>query len=183
MIIRSTPIPGIVVVETKLLTDKRGYFYRGFCNRELSPILEDRTICQINVSRTEEVGAIRGLHFQHAPHAEMKLIRCLRGRVWDVALDLRRDSPTFLWWHAEELSSDSARMLVIPEGCAHGFQVLEAGSELLYLHTAHYEPNSEDGVRYDDPSVQLEWPLPVRDLSQRDSSHPWLSSNFMGIAI
>ena len=179
----STPIRGVYMVETAPFKDHRGVFYRAFCDQELAPLLQDRAIRQVNVSRTEAVGAIRGLHFQHPPHAELKLVRCLRGRVWDVALDLRRGSPSFLRWHAEELSSDNALMLVIPEGCAHGFQVLDAGSELLYLHTAHYEPKNEGGVRFDDPAVEIAWPLTATDISQRDSSHPLLTEDFRGITV
>ena len=111
----------------------------------------------------------------------MKLVRCLKGRVWDVAVDLRGGSPTFLQWHAEELSPENARMMVIPEGCAHGFQVLESDSELLYLHTAIYAPESEGGVPYDDPCLSISWPLPVADLSERDRRHPPINPEFIGI--
>jgi dTDP-4-dehydrorhamnose 3,5-epimerase len=112
----------------------------------------------------------------------MKLVRCLRGRVWDVALDLRDGSPSFLRWHAHELSADNADMLVIPEGFAHGFQVLEPHSELLYLHTAFYEPSAEGGVGPEDPAHGIRWPLPVTDLSARDLSHPPITESFRGIA-
>ncbi len=118
----------------------------------------------------------------HPPHAEMKLVRCLRGRVWDVAVDLRAESPTFLHWHAEELSPDNHRMVVIPEGCAHGFQVLTPDSELLYLHTAFYAPDAEGGVRHDDPALGIRWPLPVTDLSPRDRSHPLIDAGDRGRA-
>jgi dTDP-4-dehydrorhamnose 3,5-epimerase len=124
---------------------------------------------------------VRGLHFQYHPHAEMKLIRCLRGRVFDVAVDLRKNSPTFLEWHAEELSGENQRMIVIPEGFAHGFQVLETDSELLYLHTATYQKGSEGAVRYNDPLIGIHWPLPVTDVSARDQNHPFLDHSFHGI--
>ncbi len=113
----------------------------------------------------------------------MKLIRCLRGRVWDVAVDLRQGSATFLQWHAQELSSKNAHMLVIPKGCAHGFQVLEKESELLYLHTAAYVPETEGAVRFNDPLINITWPLPITDLSERDRQHPFLHTNFRGINI
>lgn len=183
MKISATPIPGIIVVDTETFHDHRGWFYRAFCRDELSEILEDRQIVQINISRTETVGAIRGLHFQYPPHAEMKLIRCLRGAVWDVALDLRRDSETFLQWHAERLSPDNSRMIVIPEGCAHGFQVLDPGSELLYLHTAPYQPQAEAGIRYNDPKVGIAWPLQPADIAERDASHPLIADGFKWIAL
>ena len=111
----------------------------------------------------------------------MKLVRCLKGKVWDVAVDLRPHSSSYKRWYAQELSPQNALMMVIPEGFAHGFQVLESRSELLYLHTAFYKPKSEGGVRYDDPELGINWPLPVTDISQRDSSHAYIDSSFKGI--
>ena len=183
MHIRSIGIAGAMVVEGQAHTDHRGAFSRLFCERELAEVISDRHVVQINHSRTNTVGAVRGMHFQHPPHAEMKMVRCVRGRVWDVLVDLRAGSPTFLHWHAEELSPDTSRMLVIPEGCAHGFQVLEADSELLYLHTAFYTPPSEGALRYDDPLLAIPWPLPVTDLSERDKTHALLSNNFIGLDV
>lgn len=183
MNIRSTAINGAVVVETRPYQDHRGAFSRFFCEKSLGDVLGSQHIVQINHSRTSTIGAVRGLHFQHAPHAEMKMVRCLKGRVWDVVVDLRADSPTFLRWHAEELSPQTGRMLVIPQGCAHGFQVLEAESELLYLHTAFYEPAAEGAVRYDDPRLGITWPLPVTDLSERDKNHALLSNEFVGLHV
>lgn len=178
MKVSRTDLPGVMVVTGSPHTDPRGSFERLFCARELAGVLDGRRIVQINHSRTATVGAVRGLHFQRAPHAEMKLVRCLRGRVWDVAVDLRVKSPTFLHWHAEELTPNDHRMLVIPEGCAHGFQVLAPDSELLYLHTAFYAPEAEGGVRHDDPALGIRWPLPVTDLSPRDRSHPPIDNRF-----
>jgi len=173
--ITTTAIAGVMVIETTPFCDERGAFSRLFCEQELAKVLEQRHIVQINYSRTRHVGAIRGLHLQHSPHAEMKMVRCLRGKVWDVAVDLRKDSPTFLQWYATELSLHSMKMLVIPEGCAHGFQVLEAESELLYLHTAAYSPDAETGVRFDDPLLSINWPLSVGDISKRDQSFSLLA--------
>ena len=183
MHIRSTGIAGAMVVAGQPHSDHRGAFSRLFCERELAEVIGDRHVVQINHSRTTTVGAVRGIHFQHAPHAEMKIVRCIRGRVWDVLVDLRAGSPTFLSWHAEELSPESSRMLVIPEGCAHGFQVLESESELLYLHTAFYTPSSEGALRYDDPRLAIRWPMPVTDLSERDKKHALLSNDFAGLDI
>ena len=177
-----TALPGVVVVETTRAVDPRGDFARLFCERELRPVIGDRRIVQINHSRTAQVGAVRGLHFQRPPHAEMKLVRCLKGRVWDVAVDLRAGSPTFLRWHAEELSAENGRMLIIPEGAAHGFQVLEPDSQMLYLHTAFYSSDAEGGVRCDDPRLAIAWPLPVAHLSPRDGSLPAIGHDFSGIA-
>ncbi len=181
MKIRSTEIAGVIVVESEPFVDHRGSFTRLFCERELAQVLGHRHIVQINQSRTLAAGAIRGLHYQHPPHAEMKLVRCLKGRVWDVAVDLRRGSPTFLQWHAEELTPNNQRLLVVPEGCAHGFQVLEQESELLYLHTNFFERNAEGRARYDEPRIAITWPLPATDLSARDLGQPLLTQDFLGI--
>jgi dTDP-4-dehydrorhamnose 3,5-epimerase len=183
MKIRPTAIAGVVVIETTPIIDHRGGFARWFCERELAPVLDERRIVQINHSRTGMVGAVRGMHYQRPPHAEMKWVRCLRGRVWDVAIDLRAGSPTFLMWHAVELTPGNARLLVVPEGCAHGFQTLEPESELLYLHTEFYAPDAEEGILHDDPRLAIAWPLAVVDLSQRDRSHPPLERTFTGISL
>lgn len=183
MKISSTAIPGVMLVETTPHIDPRGAFARLYCEHELTSVIGNRRIVQINHSRTAAVGAIRGMHYQHPPHAEMKLVRCIKGRVWDVAVDLRAGSPTFLQWHAEELTPESARMMIIPEGCAHGFQVLEQDSELLYFPTAFYTPSSEDGLRHDDPRISITWPLPVTVLSPRDILHPLITPDFHGIQL
>ena len=173
----------LVFVENKVFKDERGAFTKLLCDQALFSILGDRKILQINHSCTQSVGAIRGLHFQFAPHAEMKLVMCLKGKVWDVAVDLRPHSPQYKKWYAQELSPTNAYMMVIPEGFAHGFQVLEAGSELLYFHTAIYQPEAEGGVRHDDPDLAITWPLPVTDISARDSSHAYIDASFKGIVL
>jgi dTDP-4-dehydrorhamnose 3,5-epimerase len=177
------PIAGAFIVEGKPHSDHRGAFERLYCEKSLSEVIGDRRIVQINHSRTHNVGAVRGLHFQHAPNVEMKMVRCIRGRVWDVLVDLRAGSHTFLKWHAQELSPDKALMMVIPEGCAHGFQTLEADSELLYLHTNFYTPQAEAGLRYDDPQLKIDWPLKAMDFSERDKEHPLLTIDFAGLEI
>ncbi|MGE2813666.1 dTDP-4-dehydrorhamnose 3,5-epimerase family protein [Mycobacterium heidelbergense] len=183
MKILDTPIPDLKLVRSVPQRDARGAFIRLFCAKELGSILGDRQIVQMNQSSTSHAGAVRGMHFQQPPHAEMKMVRCLRGRVWDVAVDLRAGSPTFLQWHAQELTQDETQMLVIPEGFAHGFQALEPNSELLYLHTAFYHPPAESGLRYDDPRLGIAWPLPPQDLSPRDLSHPLLGAEFTGVEL
>ena len=155
MLVTKTPIAGLVIVESTPHRDDRGSFNRFFCDRELGSCIGDRRIVQINHSLTAEVGAVRGMHYQSPPYAEMKLVRCIRGRVLDVAVDLRQGSPTFLQWYAKDLTPDNGLMMVVPEGCAHGFQILEANSELLYLHTAVYTQKAEGGVRYDDPAFEI----------------------------
>ncbi|ORV38821.1 dTDP-4-dehydrorhamnose 3,5-epimerase family protein [Mycobacterium conspicuum] len=183
MKILDAPLADLKIVQSFPHRDDRGAFMRLFCAQELQPVLGHRQIVQINQSRTTSVGAVRGMHFQFPPHAEMKMVRCVRGRVWDVAVDLRAGSPTFLRWHAVELAPDDAQMLVIPEGFAHGFQALEPDSELLYLHTAFYHPPSEGGLRYDDPRLAITWPLPPQDLSSRDLAHPLVGPEFCGIEL
>lgn len=183
MKIVATPLAGLSVVETTPFVDVRGAFARWYCEQELANVIGMRRIVQINHSRTTAVGAVRGLHFQEPPHAEMKLVRCIKGRVWDVAVDLRQGSKTFLQWHAEELTATNARMMLIPEGFAHGFQVLEPESELLYLHTAFFAPEFEGAVRYDDASLSITWPLPVSDVSQRDLQHPLINQDFVGLSV
>jgi dTDP-4-dehydrorhamnose 3,5-epimerase len=177
----ATPIEGVRVATRDARGDARGSFRRFFCRDELRECFGEREVVQINFSQTTAVGTVRGMHYQQAPHAEMKLVRCLRGRVWDVAVDLRRDSPTFLAWHAEELSPENGRMLIIPEGCAHGFQALGPDSELLYLHTAPYVAAVEGGVSPLDPRLAIRWPLAVQNLSPRDQNHPPIVLNYQGI--
>jgi dTDP-4-dehydrorhamnose 3,5-epimerase len=177
-----TAIEGAVMLETDPVQDRRGAFARLFCARELAPVIGEREIVQINHSVTRAVGAVRGMHFQRAPHAEMKIVRCLRGRVFDVAVDLRAGSPTLLRWVSCELSASNHRSLVVPEGCAHGFQVLEPDSELLYLHTAYYSREAEGGIRHDDARVGIAWPLAATDLSERDRGHPLITADFAGLA-
>jgi dTDP-4-dehydrorhamnose 3,5-epimerase len=181
MNVNSTSIGGVFVVENTSFSDTRGRFSRLFCAKALSQVLGQRLIVQINQSQTTRVGALRGMHFQYSPHAEMKIVRCLTGRVFDVAVDLRRGSPTLLTWTGIELAAGDGRAFVIPEGCAHGFQVLEPNSELLYLHTAYYNPQHDGGVRFDDPRIKVTWPLMPVDVSMKDLSHDMLPDTFDGI--
>lgn len=183
MEISETKLEGVFVISNSVIGDSRGSFSRLFCNREFAPLMGKRKIVQINHSFTKVIGALRGLHFQNPPNAEMKFVRCLKGKVFDVALDLRKESPTFLQWHAEILSPERNNVIIIPEGFAHGFQVLEEDSELLYLHTAHYEKKAEAGIRFDDPAHCINWPLPVADISERDKNHPFIEKNWRGILL
>ena len=168
--LRSTPIHGVWELLGQPFSDHRGAFCNAFRAQEPAFVEAwgQRPIAQMNLSRTETVGTVRGLHLQIPPHSEAKLVRCLRGRVWDVAVDLRRGSPSFGRWHAVELSHAACNALVIPEGCAHGFQVLEAGSELLYLHSGDWVLQAESGVHCCDPQLAITWPLPPLGLSSRD---------------
>lgn len=172
------PLPGLALIQTAAFEDHRGAFSRVFCGQELAG-LGFGPVAQINHSLTRTCGALRGLHFQRPPLAEAKIIRCLRGRVWDVAVDLRAASPTYLKWHAVELSAAGRLAYFLPRGFAHGFQALEPDCELLYLHDQFYSPEHEGGLRHDDPALAIPWPLPVADLSARDQAHPLLSPDFI----
>jgi dTDP-4-dehydrorhamnose 3,5-epimerase len=165
------------------MSDSRGFFARLFCIEEFRTIGLAKPIVQINHSLTAKRGTVRGLHFQYPPHTETKIVTCLHGEVFDVAVDLRADSPTFLQWHGEILSAANARSLCIPEGFAHGFQTMTEDCELLYLHTETYVPQSEDGVHPRDPRIGVQWPLPIAELSPRDEHHPMLGDGFVGMRV
>jgi len=182
MQIKETSLAGVVVANSDITSDSRGSFQRVYCQEALQPYIKDKAIIQINHSKTLDVGAIRGLHFQYPPATEIKIVRCLQGKVFDVVVDLRKNSPTFLQWHAEELSPSSGQMLIIPEGCAHGFQVLES-AELLYLHTNSYQPEYEGGLLYDEPMINIQWPLSRTEISDRDNSFLKLDKTFSGIEL
>ena len=173
--IRPTDIAGLFEIGTIPHTDERGFFLNAWRGEEWQSCWGERPLHQLNISRTERVGALRGLHTQLGPTPEAKLVRCLRGRVWDVAVDLRPGSASFGHWEAVELSQENANAWLIPEGCLHGFQVLEPGSELLYLHSAPYRPEDQLGVRWDDPQLAIAWPLAPVDLSPRDQRLPLLN--------
>ena len=179
--VRETPLPGLKIVDRLRIGDERGFLQRCFCSSELSSVGWRKPVAQANVTRTELRGTVRGLHYQHQPHAEMKLVSCLSGTVWDVALDLRKGSPTFLRWHAEELSEENGRALLIPEGFAHGFQSLCDGVEMLYFHSAAHHAESEGGVSPLDPQLGITWPEKITLLSDRDKTHPFLSETFAGV--
>jgi dTDP-4-dehydrorhamnose 3,5-epimerase len=178
-----TPIEGLKIVEHIQHSDERGFLARLFCADELAMAGWHKPIAQINRTLTRRPGAVRGLHFQFPPHAEMKLVGCIRGEVWDVAVDLRQGSPTFLKWFGAELSADNGRALFIPEGFAHGFQTLADDSELLYFHSCAYHPASESGVHPEDPRPAIVWPRAITEMSARDRGQEMLSPGFEGIAV
>ncbi len=176
-----TPLSGLYEIQTEPVADSRGSLVRLFCQDAFREIRPQLRFVQTNLSRTLRRGTVRGMHFQHPPAAEAKLIRCLRGGVYDVAVDLRAASPTFLRWHALELSADNQREIFIPEGFAHGFQALTDEVELHYSHTAAWDKGQEGGVRFDDPALGIRWPLPVTVISDKDRSYPMISDGFKGI--
>lgn len=181
MNISTTPMADLLIVDTHFLGDERGQFARYFCQEALEPILNGKRIVQINHSLTKKVGAIRGLHYQKSPMQEMKLVRCTQGKVFDVAVDLRLNSPTFLHWFGIELSANNGKMMVIPEGFAHGFQALEENSEMLYLHTEFYSPKEESGVYYNDRRINIQWPQECSEISAKDANLPALTKHFLGV--
>tara|TARA_B100000212_G_scaffold335314_1_gene307110 strand:+ start:4647 stop:5180 length:534 start_codon:yes stop_codon:yes gene_type:complete len=170
-------IKGVYELNSKIFKDERGSFLSCFKNNETiyTDNWLDRKINQINISNTSLKGSIRGLHYQENPYSECKIIRCIRGKVWDVAVDLRKESSTYKKWVAIQLCSKKNNAIIIPEGCAHGFQTLENNCELLYIHSENYHPNSEKGIRWDDPIINVSWPLPLTQISLRDQSLPFYS--------
>lgn len=179
--IQPTPLAGLQLVQRSRREDSRGYLSRLFCAEELSEAGFRLPVAQINQTLTRRRGAVRGLHFQHPPHAEDKFVSCLKGQIFDVAVDLRRGSPTFLRWHAELLSANNLRSLLIPQGFAHGFQTLSDDCELLYLHSRPYAANAEGALHVQDPALSIAWPLPIAELSARDASHPFIDAAFQGL--
>ncbi len=173
---KNTKIEGVYEIESETFIDSRGFFINYF--RSSETVIEfcwgDKDIKQINLSNNKKKGTIRGFHYQCSPNKEQKLIRCIKGSIWDVAVDLREGSPTYLSWHAVELNKNAANALLIPEGCAHGFQVLEQDSEVLYLHSGDWVKESEKGIRWNDPTLSVSWPLKAVNLSDRDKSLPFL---------
>ncbi|MDP3227029.1 MAG: dTDP-4-dehydrorhamnose 3,5-epimerase family protein [Acidovorax sp.] len=177
------PLEGLFRVQRQPLVDERGFFSRMFCAQELAGAGWTEPIAQINHSYTALKGTVRGMHYQKPPHAEMKLVSCLRGEVWDVAVDLRQGSPTFLQWHAERLSADNGCALLIPPGFAHGFQALTDNAELLYCHSAAYTPAAEAGLHPLDPRLAIGWPLSAGAMSPRDAGQPWMTEEFEGVRL
>jgi dTDP-4-dehydrorhamnose 3,5-epimerase len=181
--IHHTSISGLTIIERKQISDERGFLTRIYCQEELAAVGWRKSVVQINYTKTNSIGTVRGMHYQQPPFAEYKLVTCLRGAVWDVSLDVRANSTTFLQWHGEELSSSNRRSVLIPEGFAHGFQALTDDVELLYLHSMEYTPNAEVGLNPKDPKLSICWPLAVTQLSTRDANHPLLVNQFKGIVL
>lgn len=178
-----TPLAGLWVVERGRIEDDRGFFSRFFCQQEFAGIGLSRPISQINHTLTRNRGTVRGMHFQTPPHAEAKLVSCVEGTVFDVAVDIRTGSSTFLAWHGEVVSAGNRKSLFIPEGFAHGFQALSDDCQLIYLHTAPYAPEAEGGLNPSDPALAIDWPLPISEVSERDRGQPLLGPDFAGVTL
>ncbi|NOT36015.1 MAG: dTDP-4-dehydrorhamnose 3,5-epimerase [Saprospiraceae bacterium] len=170
MELTKTYISGLFVVDTKIVSDERGYFYRAWESNSLLIDDEEIKFVQYNISHNHTKGTVRGMHMQLSPFGEIKLVRCIKGKVYDVAVDLRVDSATFMKFFGIELSEDNGKALLIPEGCAHGFQTMENETTLLYMHSNMYDSSSEFSISYKEPKVNIQWPLEITQISDKDRS-------------
>jgi dTDP-4-dehydrorhamnose 3,5-epimerase len=177
------PLFGTYKIDLEKITDDRGFFARLFCKREFEENNLNTQWVQINNSYNLQSGTVRGLHFQHPPDSEIKLVRCISGAIWDVIVDLRRDSPTFLQWFGLELTATNKSMLYIPEGFAHGFQTLTDQTEVLYFHNKVFKKNKEDGINVLDNQLKIYWPLPIANISERDKAFSYINKSFKGIIV
>jgi len=177
------PLAGLKIIERISCQDDRGFLSRLFCIDNLAILGWQYPVAQVNHSRTRFLGSIRGMHYQDLPYCDAKLVTCIRGEVWDVAVDLRQDSPTFLRSYGQLLSEHNCRSALIPPGFAHGFQTCADNCELIYLHSTMYQPQADKGLRYNDPKLEISWPHLVTLVSHRDKSHPLLTSSFKGIKL
>jgi dTDP-4-dehydrorhamnose 3,5-epimerase len=178
-----TPITDLKIVQRKPISDDRGFLSRLYCQDDFKLMGINKPISQINQTLTKKKGALRGLHYQLAPFAEAKLVTCIKGEIFDVAVDLRKDSPTYLKWHAEVLSENNHKSFLIPEGFAHGFQTISDDCELIYLHTAPYSKEHERGLNYADKKLDINWPLKISEISDRDLTHTMIKDDFEGIVL
>lgn len=184
MTFTQTRLPGVYEIGIEPHVDERGLFARSYCRREFEARGLNPEVAQCNVSYNRMRGTLRGMHYQEAPHGEAKLIRCLRGALYDVAVDLRADSPSFREWVAVELRAEpgcTSRMLYVPEGCAHGFLTLEDDTEVSYQMSAAYVPEAGRGFRWNDPAFSIAWPEPVRVISERDRTYPDVAVDATGV--
>jgi dTDP-4-dehydrorhamnose 3,5-epimerase len=181
MIFTPTEMAGSFVIDVDPFADERGWFARFYCKNEFEKIGHNKEWVQLNHSFTNKRGTIRGMHFQKKPFGEIKMVKCIAGSIYDVIVDIRNGSSTFLQWFGTILSAENKKMLYIPEGFAHGFQCLEDNCELIYHHSEFYTPGAEVGIPFDDPKINIQWPSPITDLSVRDKNHPYLNENFNGI--
>jgi dTDP-4-dehydrorhamnose 3,5-epimerase len=181
--IHGTPLAGLKLIERKPIGDERGFLQRLFCQESFESLLGGKTIRQVNHTVTRKAGTIRGMHFQYPPNSEIKIVSCLKGKVWDVAVDLRKGSPTFLKYHAVTLSEDMPYSCFIPEGFAHGFQALTLDCKLIYFHTADYDVASEGMLNALDPALGIQWPVVITERSMRDEQHAMLPDSFAGVEV
>ena len=177
------PLVGLKVVQRKPIEDARGFLSRFYCAEEFANYGFDKPISQINHTLTRNKGAVRGFHYQRPPYAEIKLVSCVKGEIFDVAVDIRKGSPTFLQWHGEFLNEHNQRSFLIPKGFAHGFQTLSEDCELIYLHSAPYLKEAEAALNVTDPKLGIAWPLDITEISERDRSHLMIKNDFEGMIV
>jgi dTDP-4-dehydrorhamnose 3,5-epimerase len=181
MLFEELSLQGAFIINLEVKEDERGWFSRTFCKNEFSEIGHEKEWVQINHSFSIKAGTLRGMHFQYNPNSETKMIRCISGKIYDVIIDIRKNSPTFLKWIGVELSGQNKKTLYIPEGFAHGFQTLSDNSEIIYHHTNFYNPSNEGAINYNDPLLNITWPLKISEISERDTKHDFINLNFKGI--
>lgn len=174
MIFKSLPLKGSYLIKLEKKEDSRGFFARLFCQAEFNKMGIDFNIVQINNSFNVQKGTLRGLHFQYQPKADERIVRCIRGSIWDVIVDLRENSPTYGKWFGEKLTQNNRTMMYVPKGFSHGFQTLSDNVEIIYFHSQYYSKDCERGLYYNDTDIDIQWPLPVTQISERDKSHPLL---------
>jgi len=181
MTFAETSLKGSYLINLKPIGDERGWFVRTFCKNEFKKIGHVKEWVQMNHSFTSIAGTVRGMHFQKSPHQEIKMVRCISGAIFDIIVDIRKGSPSFLQCFGVELSAANNKMIYIPEGFAHGFQTLTENCELIYHHSAFYEPSAEGGLNIYDPKINIKWPTEIAVVSERDKLHEFLTDNFKGI--
>ena len=182
-VIQNLNLLGTKKIKKKKYQDKRGYLSRVFCYEELKKNKINFNIKQINITLTKKKGTIRGLHFQLPPHSEIKMVSCIKGKIFDVIVDLRKNSKTFLKTYSEILSEKNQKSLIVPKGFAHGFQALEDNCEILYFHSENYNSDYEDGIKYNDPQLSIKWPKNTTNISKRDDNFKLILENFKGLKI
>lgn len=183
MKLQETKLKGSYLIKRENHIDNRGFFDRIFCQTSLKSLLRTKNIYQINRTFTKKEGTVRGLHFQYPPHSEAKIVSCLKGKVWDIAIDIRKGSSTFLKHHSVILSEKNSESFFIPEGFAHGFQTLTNDCEMLYFHTANYNTEYEGTINALDHRLKIKWPKKITDRSERDKNQPMLKENFLGVEL
>jgi dTDP-4-dehydrorhamnose 3,5-epimerase len=183
MTFTETKLKGSYIIEPTLLKDHRGFFFRSFCVDEFQEIGLDADILQVNRSGTLGKGSIRGLHYQKPPFGETKVVECIKGAIFDVIVDLRTGSETFMEWFGIELNEENRKKLFIPKGFAHGFQTLTEYAEINYFVSQKYHKDSEGGVRFDDPRIKIKWPLPFNQISDKDAIIPYIDENYKGMIL
>jgi dTDP-4-dehydrorhamnose 3,5-epimerase len=183
MIFEELKLKGSFLIKPEPFNDERGFFLRSFCAEEFSKNNLESSFIQMNHSGTVGAGSIRGMHFQYPPFAEVKVVKCIKGAILDVIVDLRKDSPTFLKWVGVELNEINKQSLYVPKGFAHGFQALENYVEIVYMVSQVYKKENEGGVRFDDSLIGIEWQLPLSKISDKDIAIPYLDETFKGIMV